>query len=177
MRKQTKRGSKEWLNCECPVCGTKFHAKKCYLERVKTDPCCCIECANKKRKVTMSGENNHQFGLKGQKNASWKSDKRISRYGYVQIRCLDHPFKDQDGFVFEHRLVAEKHLLTKENSVIVDGKMYLSKEYVVHHVDMNKKNNAVENLKVMTKAEHQSYHAKMHKNKRNNVTGRFERDE
>ena len=59
----------------------------------------------------MLGEGNHQFGLKGELNSSWKSNERISHYGYMLVRCLNHPFKNCDDFVFEHRLIAEKYLL------------------------------------------------------------------
>lgn len=114
-----------------------------------------------------SGENNSQYGLKGYLNPSWKSDERISSYGYKLIRRLDHPFANCDGFVFEHRLIAEEFLLTDECSVEVDGKRYLSPEYCVHHIDHNKLNNSVDNLIVMKKGEHVSLHNKMTDRQRN----------
>ena len=107
----------------------------------------------------MKGEGNHQFGLKGSKNASWKSDKKITTYGYIQTRNLNHPFKDKQDFVLEHRLIAEKYLLNDENSIEINGKRYLSPKYCVHHIDENKQNNNVNNLKVMKKEVHSSFHA------------------
>lgn len=121
----------------------------------------------------MAGENNHQYGLKGSKNATWKSDRKLSRYGYIQVRKLYHPFRDKADFVFEHRLVAEKYLLTDENSVEIDGKRYLSPEYAVHHKNFDRTDNRPENLEVMTKGEHQSFHAKLNRMERDSVTGRF----
>jgi hypothetical protein len=91
-------------------------------------------------------------------NSSWKSDEKISVYGYRLIRCLDHPFKNGDDFVFEHRLVAEKYLLNDENSIEINGKRYLRPELVVHHIDKNKLNNSVDNLVIMTRSEHTSMH-------------------
>lgn len=64
--------------------------------------------------------------------------------------------------MFEHRLVAEKYLLTDENSIVVDGKRYLSKDYVVHHKDHNRQNNDVSNLVVLTKEDHVKLHAAEH---------------
>ena len=173
-RKQTKRTDTEWYNCECPICGCLFHLKNSHLAIRKYKPCCSRECSAKFRSVLlMNGEHNHQYGLKGDKNASWKSDRRLSRFGYWQIRCLDHPFRDDGDFVLEHRLVAEKFLLNDENSVEINGKKYLSPDYVVHHIDFDRKNNSVDNLMVMTKSEHQSFHAKLNPPETDPKTGRF----
>jgi hypothetical protein len=114
----------------------------------------------------MKGNGNHQYGLRGNLNSSWKSDERISYYGYKLIRCLDHPFKNCDGFVFEHRLVAEKFLLDDTNSVMIDGKLYLSPDYDVHHIDFNRLNNDPSNLLVITRSDHAQLHATLrNKNK------------
>lgn len=153
------RGHDEsYNNCKCPICGKAFHCKPYHLKKYKTHYC-SKECQNEARKDYMRGSGNHQYGLRGSKNSSWKSDKKISRYGYIQIRVSDHPFADKEGFVLEHRLVAEKYLLTEENSVCVDGKMYLSPNYIVHHKDKNKTNNNPENLEVMKKSDHQKIHS------------------
>lgn len=120
----------------------------------------------------MKGEGNHQYGLKGKKNDSWYSDRRISRYGYIQVRCLDHPFKRHGDFVFEHRLVAEKYLLNGENSIEIDGKRYLKPEYEVHHVNFDRTDNRKENLKVLTHKEHKEIHNKLNPNQRDSE-GRY----
>lgn len=155
--------NESFYNCTCPICGKKFHMKPFSLKRTKM-PCCSKECSKKLRSKRMSGEGNHQYGLKGNKNATWESDRRISRYGYVQVRVLDHPFRDKADFVFEHRLVAEKHLLTDENSVVVDGKRYLSPKYDVHHINFDRKDNRVENLMVLTRSEHKKLHNALNPN-------------
>ena len=125
----------------------------------------------------MTGENNHQYGLVGEKNSSWQSNEKISIYGYRLIRALDHPFVNGDGFVFEHRLVAEKYLLTQENSIEINGKRYLSPEYMVHHKDGNKLNNTPDNLEVLTKAEHTRVHNLLKPRPKDVVTGRFLSDQ
>ena len=158
--KKKEREYKEgYLNCECPICKKLFHLKPYQIKKYKHNYC-SKECFNESKKETMKGENNHQYGLKGKLNASWKSDEKISHYGYKQIRVLDHPFRNNEDFVMEHRLVAEKYLLNDENSIEVNGKKYLKPEYVVHHKDFNKLNNDVNNLEVMTLAEHTSLYAK-----------------
>lgn len=166
----------DWLNCECPTCGKKFHLKPSAIKRFKRH-FCSKECFRIAKADDMSGENNHQYGLKGKKNASWKSDKRISRYGYRQVRCIDHPFRDKEDFVFEHRLVAEKYLLNDENSVMVDGKRYLSPDYVVHHKNFNRLDNNIWNLQVMEKSEHQRLHMRLNAVDRNREDGRFMKSE
>lgn len=141
------------LNCVCEICGKKFHRKKSHIDKYKHSYC-SIECHRKAKQSYMLGEKNHQYGLLGNKNASWKSDERISSYGYRLIRVVDHPFRNSDDMVFEHRLVAEKYLLTDDNSVEIDGKRYLSEDYIVHHIDFDRLNNEVSNLQVMKRGEH-----------------------
>lgn len=145
------------LNMECPICGVKFHLKPSAIKKGKIHYCSRY-CHNIAKSIYMRGEKNHQYGLKGDKNASWKSDVRITNYGYKKIRMLNHPFKDCDGFVFEHRLVAEKYLLTDETSIIVNNKKYLNPKLVVHHKDENKLNNVPENLEIMTAKRHMEIH-------------------
>ena len=151
----------DWYNCECFVCGKKMHRKPYWLKKNKHHNYCSKKCHYLDKKRYMSGEANHQYGLKGRLNASWKHDEKISIYGYKMIRMLDHPFVEKDGFMFEHRLVAEKYFLTNENSVEIDGKRYLKPEYHVHHKNFVKTDNRPENLQVMTKSEHQSLHERL----------------
>lgn len=158
-RKETNRNAKGYFNCICPICNKKFHLAENRLKKYNLHYC-SRECHRLAKKEYMKGDKNHQYGLKGEKNASWKSDKRITNYGYVKIRDLQHPFKDCDGFVFEHRLVAEKYLLNEENSIEINGKKYLKPEFTVHHIDENKLNNKPNNLEIMTFKKHCGFHAK-----------------
>lgn len=158
------RKSQTKLNCICPICGTHFHVKPYRVKKSKNNYC-SKECHRIAKMQYMKGENNHQYGLKGNLNASWKSDERISFYGYKLIRQLDHPFANCDGFVFEHRLIAEKYLLTDKNSIEINGNKYLNLEYDVHHKDFNRLNNNVSNLEILTRSEHMKLHAKFKKEK------------
>ena len=164
--------SDEYLNCTCEVCGRKFHRKPSHAQRSKRHYC-SQQCHYIAKKEYMSGTNNHQYGLKGSLNASWKSDTKVSHYGYIRKRCLDHPFRDNDDFVFEHRLVAEQYMLNDDNSIEIDGKRYLSPEYDVHHINFVRTDNRPENLLVLTAREHKRLHSKLNPRERDAVTGRF----
>lgn len=151
------------IKCVCPVCGNDFTRKKSQINKLK-DPehaTCSKECCYELRKILYKGEGNHQYGLTGMKNNSWKSNERYKDQNgkYTLIRVEDHPFRDKANFVPEHRLIAEKYLLTNENSIEIDGKKYLKPECVVHHIDFNKKNNAVENLYIF---ENEGMHTLFH---------------
>ena len=56
---------------------------------------------------------------------------------------------NKKGNVKEHRYIMEQHLGRKLND-----------NEIVHHIDGNKLNNDISNLKVMTKGEHSSFHRK-----------------
>lgn len=146
-------------NCVCPVCNTPFHCKP-YHKNKCINVFCSMECKKIYDSVRMSGEGNHQYGLKGSLNSSWRSDERISSYGYKLIRSLEHPFKNGDDFVFEHRLIVEKYMLTPENSIEINGLLYLSPEWDVHHIDFNRLNNDVSNLFPLPTSTHKKFHSR-----------------
>ena len=151
-----------WYNCECFVCGKKMHRKPYWLRKNKHHNYCSVECHRIDKKRYMSGELNHQYGLVGNKNATFKNGKKLSSYGYFYVQALDHPFaKGRSKYIFEHRLIAEKYLLTEENSIEINGKRYLKPEYHVHHKNFDRTDNRPENLEVLTKAEHQALHNKI----------------
>lgn len=115
--------------------GNKFCSRACKYEWNKTLP------GHWKGKK-MSDESKRKMSknhadVSGEKNGRWNGGRRIDKDGYVLIWCKEHPYADYHGYVREHRLVMEKYL----------GR-YLTKNEVVHHVDKNKRNNSVENLKV-----------------------------
>lgn len=75
--------------------------------------------------------------------------KKGKNTNYVLIHYPDHPHKNKDGNVFEHRLIMEKHL----------GRI-LEKDEEIHHKDRNGMNNDLSNLVVLTQAEHKREHLK-----------------
>lgn len=70
--------------------------------------------------------------------------------GYKKVKApIDHPYKDNKGYIMEHRLVMEQSI----------GR-YLDKNEEVHHIDYNKMNNDISNLLLVTKTEHRRIHLK-----------------
>lgn len=151
------------LNMTCPICGKKFHAKPSYIAKAKHELCCSRECMGKYRKKKYKGESNPNFGNRGKDNPLYTGDTRISSYGYVLVKNCDHPFANGDGHVFEHRLVAEKYLLEPQYTTTINGKNYLSKDYVVHHINGIRTDNRPENLQIMSKEAHTQYHMQLRK--------------
>lgn len=106
----------------------------------------------------MKGEGNHRHG-KRPHNFLGRTQHGD---GYILIHSPDHPFGGVHKTVMEHRLVMEAHLRECEPSsrwlVKVDGDLYLDPSGEVHHVDGDKANNAIDNLEVMSKADHARIH-------------------
>lgn len=67
--------------------------------------------------------------------------------GYVMVYAPDNHRATAEGYVMEHILVAEEML----------GRP-LTDDECVHHINWIKDDNRTENLRVMTKSEHMSYH-------------------
>lgn len=75
--------------------------------------------------------------------------KKKRRDGYIAVFYPDHPKSTKDGFIMEHRLVME--------SII--GR-HIKENECVHHINHIRDDNRPENLKLMTKHDHMSYHMK-----------------
>ena len=65
--------------------------------------------------------------------------------GYRRIRISGHPLADKQGYVSEHRL--------KMQDKLFEG-------CIVHHKNHNRADNRIENLEVLTRAEHNKGHIK-----------------
>ena len=83
----------------------------------------------------------------GEKCPTWKGGKKITPNGYVQILKKGYKGTDYNGYIFEHRYIMERQI-----------DRYLNKNEVVHHVNGDKTDNRIENLKLMTNSEHTIFH-------------------
>ena len=146
------------INCECVICKKPLHRRPYELKRNKNTTC-SVECLSKLKVEIYKGEGNHQYGLIGDLNSSYKTGKKISPYGYVLVLNSTHPF-NYNGYYPEHRIIAEENLLLDENDIIIiNNKKYLKPERVIHHIDFNKKNNNPENLFIFKNVSmHTLYH-------------------
>lgn len=122
-----KRKTGKFINCE--YCKKSFYIPKgligakrwcsrnCYVKSTKTRP-------------EISGEKSYQ----------WKGGTRKHSAGYIRCIARNHPFAMDKKYVFQHRLVMEKHL----------GR-YLRPEEKIHHRNGLKDDNRLENLEIVGK--------------------------
>jgi len=92
----------------------------------------------------------------GENNPRWKGGKTL-RNGHTFVLAKGHPYADKDGYVAEHRLVIEKHLVR-----------YLKPDEVVHHINEIKTDNRICNLLLCDHRYHTSLHWKMRQQKGEN---------
>ena len=128
----------------CEQCGYPFQVKVSHATLRK---CCSRECSQQWRKIRYLGENNPNYGNRGDKCAAWKGGRKLSNYGYVLLYMPQHPNARPDGYILEHRYVMSETL----------GRPLLAEEDV-HHIDGNKTNNHPDNLEVLSRGEHTRRH-------------------
>lgn len=169
-------------NVVCTNCGKSFRMKKYQQERYDRN-CgyfCSRRCFSEYKKVWFVGVNNHQYGLKGRLNGSFK-DKDLEHKNHnitdIFVYCPIHPYADKNGRVSRHRLIVEQNntLFDGECFEVVDGVIVLKKGFVVHHKDGNHNNDEITNLEILTRSRHTSYHNKTNPMPRDNIIGQFKK--
>lgn len=152
-------------NVVCTYCGKPFHMKENQKLRYSRSRgfFCSRECLSRFMRTSMLGEGNHQFGLRGSKNSSFKGNeisKKNNNLIDIRVYAPDHPFCGEDSRVLKHRLIVEEHadLFDDRYFTVIDGKKYLLPSIEVHHKDFNHNNNDISNLEPLTKGEHVSKH-------------------
>lgn len=147
------------LEVVCQQCGKTFLEHRSHAGRRKY---CSYECkhSNKDYKATISSH------TAGASSPQWKGGSTDHSCGYIYKHAPNHPFSS-NGYVFEHRLVAEKCLRESDpeskHLIPLGDNLYLSPTAVVHHINQDRKDNRPENLTVLTKSEHNSLHNDLRK--------------
>lgn len=75
---------------------------------------------------------------------------KIRSDGYKSLYYPDYPHANIDGYVMEHVYIMEQHI----------GRLLEDNE-CVHHINFDRADNRIDNLRLMTKSEHMSYHSKL----------------
>ncbi|MHA1402004.1 MAG: HNH endonuclease, partial [Candidatus Heimdallarchaeaceae archaeon] len=103
---------------------------------------------SKAKQGKYDGQNNPNYGKYGKYASNWRNGKTKNNKGYVLVLKPEHPLANNNGRIYEHRLIMEEKL----------GR-YLTKDEVVHHINNKKDDNRIENLILFTnESEHQKYH-------------------
>lgn len=141
-----------------------MYMKPYRIKRIKNGITCSDVCKNKLKEQYMLGEQNHQYNLIGDKNASFKNKDLISNTGYILEYCPGHPYPHDNNIkgsrVLQHRLVIERNykLFPAEYFEEINGWVVLKQEYDVHHKNEIRTDNRLENLAVLKRGEHTKLH-------------------
>lgn len=104
---------------------------------------------SKGRKISEEERKMRSISMSGAGNPRWLGGTRAKTDGYIEIYQPNHPYKNKGrNTVYEHRLVMEEHL----------GR-YLLPHEIVHHINENKYDNRLENLLLLSNAEHMKLHS------------------
>lgn len=149
------------IKCKCAYCGKSIELKP-YKYNLVQNPCCSKICANNLKKETYKGSNNHQFGLCGPLNASFKEGNLLDQNGRsveIMVYAPDCPESNQNGRVKKHRLLIYQNKDRFNKCIFKDDLIH--SDINVHHIDCDHDHNNIDNLIPLTRKQHKSLHAKL----------------
>jgi hypothetical protein len=129
----------KYVIVECDVCGKTCPKRTVHISKHSERTYCNLICHAYMQRH-MNKRKIHKDG--------WRV--KESYHGYVVKRIWDDRYKGE--WVTKHRYVMEQHLGRK-----------LKRTEIVHHIDMNKENNHIDNLWLCTHSEHQIAHGTFNK--------------
>lgn len=101
----------------------------------------------------------HGNHAKASRQHRWRSGP-VASNGYVKVRVgKGHPLADPNGYAYEHLVVW-----------VSAGNNRPTRGHVIHHKNEDKTDNRIENLELMTRAQHNSLH---NGDKKRDGDGRF----
>ncbi|MBN2760036.1 MAG: HNH endonuclease [Rhodobacteraceae bacterium] len=90
----------------------------------------------------------HGNHASGKDHARWKVGSRQGSTGHVKVRVgKGHPLADPNGWAYEHIVVW-----------VAAGNRRPTKGEVLHHINGDKTDNHIENLRLMSRADHNRLH-------------------
>lgn len=95
-----------------------------------------------------AGRGKHGNHRRGADHPRWNGKRIISSHGYVKVRVgRGHPLADPNGYAYEHLIVW-----------VAAGNELPSSSEIIHHCNDDKTDNRLENLQLLTRAEHNRLH-------------------
>lgn len=163
--------------CSCDWCGKTISMKQSRFFRAQFHYC-SVKCHANHKRITFKGENNHQYGLRGPLNSTFKTKTIQAKNNHLTENLIYVGIwyrGNVHGRVKIHRYLVEKnhHLFDPSFFDYIDGWYYLKPKIEVHHIDFNHDNNDISNLLPLSKSEHIRLHNLMRKQGRDHITGKF----
>jgi hypothetical protein len=134
---------------KCKICKYNFKTKEVEQNKIDFDRDCRI-AFEIFEKTKQERKRKYIESISGKNSPNWKGGRVKDYRGYVWIKApKGHLGANLWGYIYEHRLIIEKHL----------GR-YLRKEEVIRHINNNTSDNRLDNLKL---CRNNNEHLKLHK--------------